>query len=221
MNPHSKSVQDLPIYNPAFAELATNIADRKPAEPKGRMWLKSFDAFGTQPKFGWNSKGSYQTKVGSMCTALCVFALGFVAYGYFEDFILCLEPNVSTKTLWGPIEKDAPHNDLNLIMAPGFRAIHYKLVPDPTTPGISKYEQESPSSEVLACHFNIYATVETNHDVFISKPLVKVPLKRDCDSTWDKWTFLKGTHVTRHLMSDFQCFDIPKMPIYGDLPWCS
>jgi hypothetical protein len=155
-----------------------------------------------------------------MCTALCVLALGFVAYTYFKDFILCLEPNVSTKTVWGPIEKDAPYNDLNLLFAPAFRVIHYKVTPDPTTPGKSKLTPEYPSAEVLACNFNLYATVENNHDMFTSQSPVIVPIKRDCDKTWEKWSFLRSVNVTREEVKQFTCFDIPKMPIWGELPWC-
>ena len=221
MNPPGKPVKNPPAGNAALAEMVKGLAEKKPAKPKGRFSLKSLDAFGTQPQFSWNSKCSYQTKVGSMCTALCVLALGYVAYLYCKDFILCLEPNISTKTVFGPLGKDAPHNDLNLLFAPGFRAIHYKLIPDPRTPGNLTLTAEYPTPKVLDCHFNIYATVETDHEVFFSQPPVKVPIKRDCDIIWDKWTFLKPLNVTRAMVSDFSCFDIPKMPIYGDLPWCN
>jgi hypothetical protein len=220
MNPPGHQSKILPQPKAALAEMVRGLAEKKPAKPKGRCSLKSLDAFGTQPQFGWDSKGSYQTKVGSMCTALCMLALGFVAYTYFKDFILCLEPNVSTKTVWGPIEKDAPYNDLNLQFAPAFRAIWYKVIPHPTIPGKTKSTPVYLSSQDLDCHFNVYATVH-NHMMFTPEPPVIVPIKQDCDNTWEKWSFLPSMNVTREMIAKFRCFDIPKMPIYGDLPWCN
>jgi hypothetical protein len=221
ITPPRKPVSSPRTANPALVELVTGIADRKAAGIKGRSWMKSLDAFGTHPRFRWNSERSYQTKLGSMCTTFCVLALGFVTYIYFSEFILCLDPKVNITTKWGPIEKGAPQNDLNLLFAPAFRAIHYRLVPVPTAPPTSIWTLEYPSSQVLDCHFNFYALVETDHDLFTPSLPVKVPIKRDCDNTWEKWNFLKSGNVTRQMISTFYCFDIPKMPIYGDLPWCT
>ena len=144
MTPPGKPVPNPRTATPALLQLVTGIADRKPAQPKRRSWLKSLDAFGTHPQFRWNSEQSYQTKLGSICTALCVLALGFVTYIYFKEFFLCLDPNLHSNTVYGPMVKDTPYNDLNLIFAPAFELIHYRLIPDLTTPGTSKWTLEYP-----------------------------------------------------------------------------
>ena len=207
--------------NPAFLEMLKGPGVKEPRQKNHAFSLKSLDCFGTRPSFSWNYNSSFKTKVGVFYTLLCTITLSFAMFVYFHEYIFCTDPGVSTQSSYGQIPETASFNNLNEIMAPAFMFSHLVLE---KVDNKVKILVELPSDEILRCNFDFYAEFYTTNVFDFDSIQVRVPLKRNCDSTHQKWSkksdWVEPTGAALEKMKSLYCIDSPDMSIYGDHAWC-
>ena len=127
------------------------VKEPSEVEKKGFM-LSSFDMFGTNQSFGWNSSDTYKTKVGTFFSVFYLLLTFYLMYLSYDKFLGMNDANVTFGYFEDIISEEASIN-LHKETFPVILLYHYDSAKDPPFDGTSPLFT---SDEVL-CNFDVAA----------------------------------------------------------------